>query len=324
MYWASHAGLLSAVNIESTVRSIQHFLAASGLAQQSQTLALWIFFAGCGVLELLISVLICTSIERLWPLTSWPVRNPIAADVTYAFFVRIVLFPLVAYFEFYWLRQQLDGFLQAHAITQPSLPALLPPLASWPVLVFLIHFAILDCADYWKHRFSHRYGWWYGIHSVHHAEDQLTFWSDERSHILEDTITYVWLIAVGLVIGIPSLQFPFLILSMRFVASMAHSNTRISYGWLGDHIFISPQFHRTHHAFNAAGRRSRNFGTALSWWDQIFGTAKFNDITIETGDAGAERVMVTGSWAAQQAAGFRRMVRLTRRGRKAPSARTAS
>ncbi|WP_058186830.1 sterol desaturase family protein [Terracidiphilus gabretensis] len=324
MCLASQAGPSGAVIIDSAINFIQSLLATSGLEQQSHTFALWLFFAGCGVLELCISILICTPIEHLWPLTSWSERNPVAADVTYAFVVRIVLFPLVAYFEFSWLSQQLDGFLFAHAITQPSLTTLIPGLASLPALVFFANFAILDCADYWKHRLSHRYGWWYGIHSVHHAEDQLTFWSDERSHILEDTITYLWLIAVGLAIGIPSFQFPFLILGLRLIASMAHSNTRISYGWLGDHIFISPRFHRTHHALKAAGRRSCNFGTALSWWDQIFGTAKFNDSTIETGDAGAEPAMVTGSWAAQQAAGFRRMVRLARRAKKTHTAKVAS
>jgi sterol desaturase/sphingolipid hydroxylase (fatty acid hydroxylase superfamily) len=262
--------------------------------------------------------------ERFWPLTSWPERNPIAADVTYAFFVRIVLFPLIAFFEYSWLQQQLDGFLLAHSITPPSLTTPVPGLASWTAVVFFINFAVLDLSDYWRHRLSHRYGWWYGVHSVHHAEDQMTFWSDERSHILEDTITYIWLIAVGLLIGVPSLQFPFVILGFRFVGSMAHSNTRISYGWLGDHIFISPRFHRTHHALKAAGRRSCNFGTALSWWDILFGTAKFRDNTVETGDAGAEPAMVTGSWGEQQSAGFRRMVRLARRAKKAQTARAQS
>jgi sterol desaturase/sphingolipid hydroxylase (fatty acid hydroxylase superfamily) len=323
MWLASHAGSSGAATIESILIVIQSFLAKAGLGQQNHTLALWLFFAGCGVLELCLSILLCTPLERLRPLTSWPERNSIAADVTYAFFVRIVLFPLVAYFEFSWLSHQLDVFFVAHGINRPSL-ALLSALASWPAVVFFANFAVLDCADYWKHRLSHRYGWWYGVHSLHHAEEQLTFWSDERSHVLEDTITYVWLIIVGLVIGVPSFQFPFLILCMRFVGSLAHSNTCISYGWLGDHVFISPRFHRTHHALKAAGRRSCNFGTALSWWDQIFGTAKFVDNTIETGDAGAERAMVAGSWAEQQAAGFRRMVRLARRGRRPRAARATS
>ena len=42
-------------------------------------------------------------------------------------------------------------------------------------------------------------------------------------------------------------------------------------------------------------------------WDISFGTARFRDNTIETGDAGAEPALVNGSWGAQQLAGFRRM-----------------
>jgi sterol desaturase/sphingolipid hydroxylase (fatty acid hydroxylase superfamily) len=270
---------------------------------------------------LAISFLICTPLERFWPLTSWPKRNSIAADVTYAFFVRIVLFPLIAYFEFNWLRQGLDGFLRAHAITPLSLPGLIPVLASWPAAVFIANFAILDLADYWRHRVSHRVGWWYGIHSLHHAEEQLTFWSDDRSHVLEDAITYLWFIIVALIIGVPSMQFPFLILCIRLLGSMSHANTRAGYGWLGEHIFVSPQFHRTHHALRAAGRRSCNYGTTLSLWDIAFGTARFRDNTVETGDAAAEPALVNGSWGEQQLAGFRRMIRLGRRGKKLPAMR---
>jgi sterol desaturase/sphingolipid hydroxylase (fatty acid hydroxylase superfamily) len=324
MPWISFFDPSSAGAVGSVLGSIQLFVRTLGMTQHSDTITLWLFFAGCGVLQLCISFLLCTPIERFWPLTSWPQRNPIAADVAYAFFVRIVLFPLVAFFEYSWLHQQLDGLFTAHSIVPPSLTTFFPALASWPAVAFFINFAILDLSDYWRHRLSHKYGWWYGVHSVHHAEDQMTFWSDERSHVLEDTITYVWLIAVGLVIGVPSFQFPFVILGFRFVGSMAHSNTRISYGWLGDHILISPRFHRTHHALKAAGRRSCNFGTALSWWDILFGTAKFRDNTVETGDAGAEPAMVTGSWGEQQAAGFRRMVRLGRRARKSHAARAES
>lgn len=324
MLWTPHASPLSTVNIDCILSSIQSFLAKLGLQQYGHAASLWVFFAACGVTELCISFLICTPLERFRPLTSWPKRNSIAADVTYAFFVRIVLFPLIAYFEYDWLRQNLDGFLRAHAITPPTLPGLLPVLASWPVIVFIANFAILDLSDYWRHRFSHKVGWWYGIHSLHHAEEQMTFWSDDRSHVLEDAITYLWLITVGLTIGVPSMQFPFLILCFRLLGSMAHSNTRVSYGWLGERVLISPQFHRTHHALRAAGRRSCNYGTALPWWDMLFGTARFRDNTVETGDAGAEPALVSGSWGEQQAAGFRRMVRLARRGRKATAARTAA
>jgi sterol desaturase/sphingolipid hydroxylase (fatty acid hydroxylase superfamily) len=186
-----HTSLSSGASVDSVLSAIQSLLATLGLGEFSHAASLWVFFAACGVTELAISFLICTPLERFWPLTSWPKRNSIAADVAYAFFVRIVLFPLIAYFEFNWLRQSLDGFLRAHAITRPSLPGLVPVLASVPAIVFVANFAILDLADYWRHRVSHRLGWWYGIHSLHHAEEQLTFWSDDRSHVFEDAITYV-------------------------------------------------------------------------------------------------------------------------------------
>ena len=324
MMWAPHATPAITMSINCILDSTRSFLAKLGLGHFDRVASLWMFFAACGLAELCISFLICTPLERFWPLTSWPKRNSIAADVAYAFFVRIVLFPLIAFFEYDWLRLNLDGFLRAHAITPPSLSALFPLLASWPAIVFILNFAVLDLADYWRHRISHRVGWWYGIHSLHHAEEQMTFWSDDRSHVLEDAITYVWLITVGLAIGVPSMQFPFLILSFRLLGSIAHANTRITYGWLGEHVLVSPGFHRTHHALRAAGRRSSNYGTALSVWDIVFGTARFGDNTVETGDAGAEPALVNGSWGAQQAAGFRRMVRLGHRGKKTSAVRTAS
>jgi hypothetical protein len=131
MIWAPHTSPSSAVNVDCILDSIQSFLSGLGFGPSGHAAALWVFFAACGVTELAISFLICTPLERFWPLTGWPKRNSIAADVSYAFFVRIVLFPLIAYFEFNWLRQSLDGVLQAHGMTPPSLPALIPVLASW-------------------------------------------------------------------------------------------------------------------------------------------------------------------------------------------------
>src|ERR1700748_830533 len=110
MRLAPHAGSSGAVTIEGALGAIQSFLLRVGFAHGSHTLALWVFFAGCGVAELCGSILLCTPIEHYWPLNKWPERNSITADVAYAFFVRIVLFPLVGYFEFSWLSGQLDSF----------------------------------------------------------------------------------------------------------------------------------------------------------------------------------------------------------------------
>jgi sterol desaturase/sphingolipid hydroxylase (fatty acid hydroxylase superfamily) len=80
--------------------------------------------------------------------------------------------------------------------------------------------------------------------------------------------------------------------------SLQHANLRLWFGRLGERLWISPRFHRRHHAIgighespattatpNAAvkvgeaAQRTRlggcNFGVLLPWWDMLFGTANF-------------------------------------------------
>ena len=40
----------------------------------------------------------------------------------------------------------------------------------------------------------------------------MTFWSDDRNHLLDDIIGFVWFTAIALLIGIPPMQFPLLVL----------------------------------------------------------------------------------------------------------------
>jgi sterol desaturase/sphingolipid hydroxylase (fatty acid hydroxylase superfamily) len=128
-------------------------------------------------------------------------------------------------------------------------------------------------------------------------------------------IAYVWFIVTGLLIGIPPMQFPLLVLTLRLVESLSHANTRLRFGWVGERILVSPQFHRAHHGLLAAGQQSFNYGSVFPWWDMIFRTAQFRHDVIETGDAGASEALVSGSWWEQQKAGLARAIRLASRRR---------
>jgi hypothetical protein len=48
----------------------------------------------------------------------------------------------------------------------------------------------------------------------------------------------------------------------------------------------------------------------------LFGTADFDRVAVRTGDPSAERALVNGTWYQQQAAGLRRMIRMSRRKRR--------
>ena len=273
----------------------------------------WLLFALYGVAQVILMLAICWPMERFRRLETWPDARAVTVDIFYTLINRIGVMPLVTFVLFYNLQVSLNGWLTARGYVPPTLEGLFPFLMGRQGLSFCIYVLILDCADYWRHRLSHQFRWWYALHAVHHAQRQMTFWSDDRNHVLDDVIAFVWFLVLGLLIGIPPMQFPLIILLLRLLESMSHANARVGFGWLGERLLVSPRFHRAHHGVLAAGQRSCNYGAIFPFWDMMFGSADFSRAYAVTGDPSAEEAMATGSWAAQQMAGLRRMLRRRRR-----------
>jgi sterol desaturase/sphingolipid hydroxylase (fatty acid hydroxylase superfamily) len=270
----------------------------------------WLLFAIYGVAQVLVMLAICLPLERWRRLEHWPDAHAVGVDIFYTLLSRIGVMPLVTFVLFYETQVWLSGALTDAGYVPPTLEGLFPFLLGRQVLTFALYVLILDCADYWRHRLSHRFGWWYALHAVHHAQRQMTFWSDDRNHVLDDIAAFVWFFAMGLLIGIPPMQFPLVILLLRTLESISHANARVSFGWLGERLLVSPRFHRAHHGMLAAGESSCNYGAIFPFWDMLFGTADFSRACVRTGDPSADEAMATGSWTAQQVAGLRRLVSL--------------
>ncbi len=273
----------------------------------------WELFALYGVAQVILMLAICWPMERWARLERWPDQRAVTVDIFYTLLSRIGVMPLVTFVLFYQLQVGLNGWLTDHGYVPPTLEGLFPFLMGRQALTFCLYVLILDCADYWRHRLSHSFRWWYALHAVHHAQRQMTFWSDDRNHILDDLIAFCWFLVLGLLIGIPPMQFPLIILLLRLLESMSHANARVGFGWLGDRLLISPRFHRAHHGVRAAGQKSCNYGAIFPFWDMMFGSADFAREYARTGDPSAEEAMATGTWWEQQAAGFRRLFRRARR-----------
>jgi len=269
----------------------------------------WALFAVYGVAQVALMYAICLPLERWRPVERWPDSKAVTVDILYTLISRIGLLPLFTFVLFYQLQVWLNGVLTDNGYVPPTLERLIPGLLGQQALTFFLYVVILDFADYWRHRLSHRFTWWYDLHALHHAQRQMTFWSDDRNHLLDDIIGFIWFTAVALLIGIPPLQFPLLVLLLRLLESLSHANARLRFGWLGERLLISPRFHRAHHGILAAGQTSCNYGALLPWWDMLFRTADFSRDYVPTGDPDAEEALATGSYAVQQVAGVRRMVR---------------
>jgi sterol desaturase/sphingolipid hydroxylase (fatty acid hydroxylase superfamily) len=273
----------------------------------------WALFAVYGVVQVLVTFAVCLPLERWRPVERWPDSKAVLVDVAYTILSRVGILPLVTYVLFYRAQVMVSGWMTDQGLVPPTLEGAFPFLLGQQTLVFILYAIILDFAEYWRHRLSHRFRWWWALHSLHHAQRQMTFWSDDRNHVLDDLIAFVWFGVIALLIGVPPLQFPLLVLVLRFLESLSHANVRLSFGAIGDRLLISPRFHRAHHGVRAAGQRSCNYGAVLPWWDMLFGTADFARDYVRTGDPSGEDVLATGTWAQQQWAGLRRFGRSLRR-----------
>ncbi|HEX3347291.1 MAG TPA: sterol desaturase family protein [Acetobacteraceae bacterium] len=267
----------------------------------------WALFAVYGVAQVAVTYAICLPLERWRPVESWPDAKAVTVDVLYTLISRVGLLPLVTFVLFYQLQVAMTGWMADHGWVAPTLERIFPFLLGQQALTFFLYVVILDFADYWRHRLSHTLNWWYSLHALHHAQRQMTFWSDDRNHLLDDVIAFVWFTVIGLLIGIPPMQFPLLVLLLRLLESVSHANARVSFGWLGERLLVSPRFHRAHHGVTAAGLESVNYGAILPWWDMIFRTADFSQDFVATGDPTAEEALATGSYVAQQWVGLRRL-----------------
>ncbi len=265
----------------------------------------WALVCVYGMFAVILTYAVCWPLEYFYPVEHWPNKKAVAVDMLYTVISRVGILPVVSFLLFYQVQVWFSGVLVDNGFIPPTLETLIPGLFGHPLLSFFIYALILDFADYWRHRLSHNFRGWYALHALHHAQRQMSFWSDDRNHFLDDLVSFLWFGVIGLAIGIPPLQFPMLILLLRFMESLSHANVRLSFGRFGDRLLVSPRFHRLHHAFNAAGRRSCNYGAVFPYWDMIFHTADFSSVYLPTGDARAPEAMASGSYFAQQWSGLK-------------------
>ena len=269
----------------------------------------WALFAMYGAAQVAVTLAVCLPLERWRPVERWPDSKGVLVDVFYTALSRVGVLPVFTFVLFYNVQTTVNGWLADHGWIPPMLELVFPFLLGRPILTFFIYAVILDAADYWRHRLSHQFHWWWSLHSLHHAQRRMTFWSDDRNHLLDDLISAMWAGAIALLIGVPPMQFPLLVLVLRFVESLSHANVRLSFGTLGERLLVSPRFHRTHHGMLAAGQRSCNYGAVLPWWDMMFRTADFSREYVSTGDPSGDEVLHTGTYWQQQWAGVRRLTR---------------
>ncbi len=279
-----------------------------GLMDWAEDALEWIQFGLFGVFSILVVYVVCRPLEHWFPVEPVTNRRAIRTDILYTLLTRLGVLPLVAFVLLNSLSAWWAGTVADSGFVPPTLETLVPWLRDHPVVAFLCYVVILDFGEYWRHRFQHRFAWWWALHSIHHAQRQMTFWTDDRNHILDEIIAALWFGTIALLIGVPPGQFPLLVLIMRLAESLSHANVKLSFGSVGERLLVSPRFHRLHHGILSVAEMGRNYAVLFPVWDWIFGTADFRrDVFPRTGDPEGPEALATGGWLRQQWVGLKRM-----------------
>jgi sterol desaturase/sphingolipid hydroxylase (fatty acid hydroxylase superfamily) len=269
-------------------------------------------FVLLGAIQITLVYVLLRPLEAWWPAEHWQDRGAVRSDVLYTFLNRLGLVPIAVYAVLTPLVDAFDAQLRAAGYIPLSLEDLVPALGRLPLASFYIYLLALDLADYWRHRLQHRLHLWWALHALHHSQRQMTFWNDDRNHLLDELLAGFWFAGVAFLIGVPPEQFVAAVMLTRFVESLSHANVRLRFGALGERLLVSPRFHRTHHAIGVGHEGARygcNFATLFPLWDMVFGTANF----AHRGTATGVRDQLQGrdygeTFLAQQWLGLKRLV----------------
>jgi len=265
---------------------VQPFLFASGSMGLAEVAFDFTEALVLGAIEVLVLALVLGGLERLAPVEAITDRAAVRTDIVYTLLHRLGGFGLMVFWLLTPLFDALEASLRLLGVSRMNIDQIWPGITDRPVVSFLIYLVVLDVVDYWLHRGQHRVQWWWQLHAVHHSQRQMTFWSDQRNHLLDDLIRDGMLALVAIAVGVAPGQFVALLMASRALESVQHANLRWRWPGLLEKVLVSPSYHRLHHAvgFGHEGpARGVNFAVLFPIWDILFRTADWRIGFVPTG-----------------------------------------
>lgn len=172
----------------------------------------------------------------------------------------------------------------------PVLAALRGPHTWWPgglpfVVQVLIAILVADLGITLVHMASHRYGWLWRLHAVHHSVTRCYGLNGLMKHPLHQTLEMLGGVAPLLVVGMPVSVASALSVCVAVQLLMQHSNADYRVG-PARRILALNSGHRFHH-LRDAGEGDVNFGLFTLLWDHLAGTYVYDpDRRFATADLG--------------------------------------
>ena len=269
---------------------VQPALFALGLANFLEDAFVGTAWFMVGVIQILVLLAVFGPLQRWRPVEPVQDRATVRTDILYTLIHRLGLFRIALFLTLEPVFDELFGVLRTAGYGTFHLDQFWPGVTDGAVASFLIYLVAFDFLGYWIHRGQHQWDVWWRLHSLHHAQRQMTMWSDNRNHLLDDIAVDCLLVLAAQLIGVAPGQFIAIVALTQLSESLQHANVRLWFGRVGERLWVSPRFHRMHHSIGIGHEpsgnntaRGHNFGVLLPWWDVLFGTSNFEQRYDPTG-----------------------------------------
>lgn len=173
--------------------------------------------------------------------------------------------------------------LALHAATRAVVPRV-PALVDWraggahvgllavEVAACLLVAELVNWVSHWA---KHKHGWLWRFHLQHHVETRYSVNLTLHTHGVEVVCTGVAMAALLALCGFSRFAVDAFTVAYFCANLYKHCGARLSLGPL-DWLVVSPAYHRLHHArASDMGGWHGNYGSVLTVFDVLFGTARF-------------------------------------------------
>lgn len=263
---------------ETVVQPVLFHLGMASVIEDAYDATMWLLV---GLIQVAILLLVFGPLQRLRPVEAVRDRQQIGVDVIYTLVHRLGLFRVALFFAVDPLFDALFGQFHLWGLATFQLDQVWHGVTDGPWTSLLLYLLLFDLVDYLYHRAQHRFGWLWALHSLHHSQRQMTMWSDNRNHLLDDMLRDAVIVVVSQLVGVPPAQFVAIVAITQLVESLSHANLRVGFGRWGSRLVVGPRFHREHHsiAYDASSpgpAGGYNFAALFPIWDILGRTARFH------------------------------------------------
>ena len=178
----------------------------------------------------------------------------------------------------------INGWLDAHV----------PRLISWQGIPVVVEVAacvvVAELINWLSHWIKHVRPWLWTFHLQHHVGRHYDTTLTLHTHAVDVVLSGAVMSAVLMLLGFGRIGVDVFVLAYYAANLYKHGHTMLSLGPVLDRIIVSPAYHRVHHTRDTRG----NYGSVLTLFDVVFGTAVWPPADIATRPVGVEGVVERG------------------------------